>query len=118
MPARTVTESIIINAEAEIFWELITRIDGIPDWYDSWDRAISQSADTHVRQGTSFQLIRHGPNGDSLAHCLVTDLSPGRYLEWVQTTPCKPTTTVTFQLVPLPNGNGTELHQTRARCVR
>lgn len=111
---RSVTRSIVINATPTKVWEVITRLDTISDWYDGWDRTLSAEAGCAVRQGVSFRLVRSTKDGLEVADCTVTELSPGGRLQWVESSPRKPTTTVTFDLIALPDSRGTELRQTRS----
>jgi hypothetical protein len=92
---------------------LITRIDTITTWYDTWDTVESDSAEPFLRSGTTFRLIRNHPRRTVIADCEVTELSQGRRLQWRQTTPNKPATTVTLDLITHPADGTTELVQTR-----
>ncbi|WP_428342857.1 SRPBCC family protein [Mycobacterium sp.] len=55
----TQTGSITIAAPPETVWDLITTIDTIPEWYDTWDTAEHDTADPRLRVATSFSLLRH-----------------------------------------------------------
>ena len=108
----TLTQSISINATPHKVWELITRIDTIATWYDTWGTVDTDSTEPFLRTGTNFRLI--GNQRDPvIADCEVTELSQGRRLQWRQTTPNKPTTMVTFELITHPADATTELRQTR-----
>lgn len=109
---RTLTEAITINATPQKVWQMITRIDGIVTWYDTWDTVETDSTEPFLRRGTAFRLIRT-ERDPVVADCEVTELCEGRRLQWRQTTPNRPTTTVTFDLVTHPTEGITELRQTR-----
>ena len=105
---------ISIAAPPETVWDLITVIDTIPSWYDTWDGVEHNATTPQLQVGTSFQLIRRGHGGRAdTAHCRVTDLSRPARLEWQQSAPNKPTVTVQFRLIPNPDSSTTELHHTR-----
>ena len=110
--SRTLTQSIGINASPHKVWELITRVDTITTWYDTWDTVETDGTEPFLRNGSTFRLIKNNRN-PVIAHCEVTDLSEHRQLQWRQTTPNKPTTTVTFDLITHPGDHSTELRQTR-----
>ncbi len=114
MTTRSVTRSILINAPPVKVWDVITRAGSISDWYEGWDRILSAETGCAVRQGLSFRLVRNTKGGEEVAECTITELLPGVRLQWVESSPRKPTTTVTFDLVALPDGRGTALHQTRS----
>jgi|GEM_PF-5023925 len=110
--ARRRTQSISINATPEKVWDLITRIDTVGDWYDTWDRVDPVSTEPHLRAGMSFRLIRrHTGRDDEVAQCEVTELSEHTRLQCM---PHRPTTGVTFDLVTHPTDGTTELRQTRS----
>lgn len=110
--SRRLTQSITINATPQKVWELITRIDAIVTWYDTWDDVETDSTDPFLREGASFRLTRRHRH-PIMAECEVTELSPASRLQWIQTTAHTPTTTVTFELITRTDGEITELHQTR-----
>ena len=111
---RRMTQSISINATPEKLWDLLTRIDNIADWYDTWDRADSAASEQHLREGTSFRLIRRRTGRtDEIAHCHVTELLELTRLQWMQSAPHQPTASVSFDLVPNVTSGTTDLRQTR-----
>lgn len=110
---RRLTKSISINATPEKLWDLITRISTIADWYDTWDRVESTTTERHLRDGSSFRLIRcQTGHKDQVAHCQVTEFLEATRLQWRQSMPHQPTTSVSFDLVPHATDGTTELHQT------
>jgi hypothetical protein len=94
---------------------LITRIDTIATWYDSWDSVETDSADSFLRLGTSFRLLRDRDHSTS-AHCVVTDVAEPSRLQWTQITPDRRTTSVIFDLVSHPAEGTTEIRHTRTWC--
>lgn len=110
--SRTLTQSISIDATPQKVWELITRIDAITTWYDTWDSVEADSADPILLRGSEFRLIRNQRH-PVIATCVVIELSEHRRLQWRQSTPNRPTTTVTFDLITQPGVDATELRQTR-----
>jgi uncharacterized protein YndB with AHSA1/START domain len=115
---RRLTQSISINATPERLWDLITRINAIADWYDTWDRVEAGTTERHLREGTSFRLIRcQTGHNDEVAHCQVTEFLEVARLQWRQSTPHQPTTSVSFDLVPHATDGTTELHQTRTWTI-
>lgn len=110
----THTGSITITAPPETVWELLTTVDAICAWYDSWDTARNDTTDPRLRVGSSFHLTRHrGRRRAETARCQVTDLTAPSRLRWEQSTPHKPTVSVEFLLVPGPDTGTTELRHTR-----
>ena len=110
----TQTGSINITAAPEKVWELITSVDAICEWYDTWDTVEHDSADPRIRVGTVFRLTRHRTRGrDDTAHCRVTDLAAPTRLEWTQSAPHLPTMSVAFLLIPDADTGTTELRHTR-----
>lgn len=111
---RSLTQSINIDAPPHTVWEIITRIDTIVTWYDTWDAVETDSAEPFLRNGTSFRLIRRNHRHPVVADCEVTELSGGRRLRWRQVTPDKPIVVVTFELIADAAEKTTELRQTRS----
>ncbi len=114
----TQTGSISIAAPPETVWELITTLDTIPEWYDTWDTAQPDTPEpdttgSRLQVGTAFRLLRHHRGRDTAAHCVVTELTAPTRLRWRQSAPHTPTTSVTFLLIPGADGGGTELRHTR-----
>ena len=116
--ARNLTQSITINAAPEKVWDLITRIDTMTDWYDTWDRVETAASDTHMRAGVSFRLFRRrASHAEDVAQCFVTELCEFTRLQWEQSQPDNPTVLVTFELLPDATGDTTELRQDRSRAT-
>ncbi|CAM5686915.1 SRPBCC family protein [Mycolicibacterium aubagnense] len=112
----TQTRSIHIAAPAERVWDLITTVDTICTWYDTWDTVHNDTTDPRLRVGSSFHLTRRrGRRRDETAHCKVTDLTAPMRLCWEQSAPHKPTMTVAFLLIPCTgtDTDTTELQHTR-----
>jgi hypothetical protein len=93
-------------------WELITRIETIPTWYDTWDAVETTSGEPFLRSGSTFRLIRH--QRPVIAMCEVIEVTEHRRLQWTQSTRNQPTTRVTFDLISHSIDQATELRQTRA----
>ena len=109
----TQTGSISIAAAPETVWELITTLESICQWYDTWDTVQYDTADPRLRVGASFQLIRHRRGRDDTTRCMVTDLTAPTRLQWEQSSPRLPTMSVTFLLIPDADTSTTELQHTR-----
>ena len=60
---RTHRKSISISAPLQTVWDLITTIDTIPEWYDSWDGVEHDATDIRLQVGTPFQLTRRRDDG-------------------------------------------------------
>lgn len=113
----TQTGSIRLTAPPEAIWELITTVDTICEWYDTWDTVQNDTTDPRLRVGSSFHLTRHrrgrGRDRDETARCRVTDLTAPSRLCWEQSGPLTPTMTVAFLLIPGTDTGTTELRHTR-----
>jgi uncharacterized protein YndB with AHSA1/START domain len=109
----TLTGSVHITAPPETVWELITTVDTVCQWYDTWDTVHNDTADPRLRVGSSFHLTRYRRGRDETARCRVTDLSAPTRLCWEQSAPHTPTMSVAFLLVPGTDPGTTELRHTR-----
>ncbi|HME79801.1 MAG TPA: SRPBCC domain-containing protein [Mycobacterium sp.] len=109
----TQSGSISITAPPETVWELITTLDTICEWYDTWDTVQHDTTDPRLRVGTTFRLIRHRRGRDDIAECRVTDITAPTGLQWEQSSPHTPTTAVSFRLIPGHDIGTTELEHTR-----
>lgn len=109
----TQTQSILIAAPPERVWQLITTVDTICTWYDTWDTVQNDTTDSRLRMGSTFHLTRRGRRRDETAHCKVTDLTAPTRLCWEQSAPHNPTMTVAFLLIPGTDTGTTELQHTR-----
>lgn len=110
----THTRSIHIAAPPERVWELITTVDTVCNWYDSWDTVQNDTTYPRLRVGTSFHLTRNRRGRDETAHCRVTDLTVPTLLCWEQSAPHAPTMSVAFLLIPGTEPSTTELRHTRS----
>lgn len=110
----TQTGSINITSAPESVWDLITTVDTIPEWYDTWDAVDHDTTDPRLRMGTVFRLIRHRRGRDDTARCRVTDLTAPTRLQWEQSALHKATVSVTFLLIADPATITTQLHHSRA----
>ena len=109
----TQTGSIRITAPPETVWNLITTVDAVCEWYDTWDTVATDTTDPRLRFGSSFHLTRHRGGRDETARCQVTDLTAPSRLCWEQSAPHTPTMTVTFLLCAGTDTGSTELRHTR-----
>ena len=109
----TQTGSIRITAPPETVWELITTVDTVCEWYDTWDTVENDTTDPRLRVGTSFHLTRHRRGRGETARCRVTDLTVPTRLCWEQSAPHTPTMSVAFLLIPGTDTGTTELRHTR-----
>ncbi|MGB8405980.1 MAG: SRPBCC domain-containing protein [Mycobacterium sp.] len=109
----TQTASIRITAAPERVWELITTVDAVCLWYDTWDTVQNDTTDPRLRVGSSFHLTRRRRGRAVTARCQVTDLTAPSRLCWEQSAPHTPTTTVEFLLIPGTETGTTELRHTR-----
>jgi uncharacterized protein YndB with AHSA1/START domain len=108
------SKSIRVAAPPAKVWELITTIDLITEWYDTWDAVEHTADDERLEVGTSFRLIRHRVGRDDTALCRVTSVEAPRRLCWLQHAPREPSMSVEFQLVADAEGaTGTWLNHTR-----
>lgn len=100
MPANfsSLSKSIRIAAPPAKVWELITTIDRITEWYDTWDAVEHAADDERLQVGTSFRLIRHRFGRDHIALCRVNSVEAPRRLCWLQHALPKPSMSVEFQL--------------------
>ena len=100
MPAnvQSLSKSIRIAAPRAKVWELITTIDRIAEWYDTWDAVEHAADDERLQVGTSFRLIRHRIGLDHIALCRVTSVEAPRRLCWRQQAPRPASMSVEFQL--------------------
>jgi uncharacterized protein YndB with AHSA1/START domain len=105
--------SIRITAPPETVWELITTVDTVCEWYDTWDTVENDLTDPRMRVGTSFHLTRHRRGRDEIVRCRVTDLTVPTRLCWEQSAPHTPTMSVAFLLIPGTDTGTTELRHTR-----
>jgi len=78
-------ESMEIAAPAGKVWTLLTRVEGIPSWYDGWDSVeVPPSAVERFEGGLTFVLVREDGGRKARAHCRVTEVVPGRRVAWVE----------------------------------
>jgi uncharacterized protein YndB with AHSA1/START domain len=111
----TLHGSTSINASPEEVWELITTVNTIPQWYDTWDSVDHETADLRLRVGTTFRLISHRNGRDHTARCRVTDTQAPTRLQWEQLALHVPTILVTFLVIADETVTGaTQLHHTRS----
>lgn len=109
----TQTGSVHLGAPPETIWELITTVDAVCEWYDTWDTVHNDSTDPRLRVGSSFRLTRRRRGRDETARCQVTDLAAPTLLCWTQASPDAPTMSVAFVLKPGADTGTTELEHTR-----
>ena len=113
--AHTVNRSTSINAAPEEVWDLITTVNTIPEWYDTWDFVDHDTADLRLRVGTTFRLIGHRNGRHHTARCRVTDAQAPTRLQWEQSALHVPNVLVTFVVIADDTATGTtQLHQTRS----
>ena len=107
-------ESIDIGAPPDKVWELLTRVGGIPTWYDGWD-AVERTSDTEDRLtvGRTFLLSGHRSGRRTRATCRVTELEPLRRIGWVEAPDDGVSELVRFDLLEV-DGGRTRLRFTRA----
>jgi uncharacterized protein YndB with AHSA1/START domain len=112
---RTLNGSTGINASPDEVWELITTVNTIPEWYDTWDSVDHERTDLRLRVGTTFHLIGHRNGRDHTARCRVTDAQAPTRLQWEQSALHVPTILVTFLVVADDTVTGTtQLHHNRS----
>lgn len=109
----TMTGTILVAAPPETVWDLITTVDTVCEWYDTWDSVVNDTTDPRMRVGTSFRLTRHRRGRDETARCRVTELAAPTRSCWEQSAPHTPTVSVTFLLIPGTDTGTTELRHTR-----
>ena len=113
--AHTLNGSTSINASPEEVWDLITTVNTIPEWYDTWDSVDHETADLRLQVGTTFRLISHRNSRDHTARCRVTDARAPTRLQWEQSALHAPTMLVTFLVIADDTATGTtQLHHTRS----
>lgn len=94
------TRSIEISRSREAVWELITTIDGIPGWYEDWDRCLHDAAEDHLKDGTAFQLtaVRRPM---AVLDCQVVTAEAPTLLRWIEHLPHHAPVLVEFRLEEL-----------------
>ncbi len=107
-------ESIDIGAPPAKVWELLTRLEGIPTWYDGWD-AVERTSTSGERLtvGLPFQLLGRRSGRRTRATCRVTELDPLRRICWVEAPDDGAPEMVRFDLLEIDVGR-TRVQFTRA----
>ena len=57
---------------------MITTVDTVCEWYDTWDTVENDTTDPRLRVGSSFHLTRYRRGRGETARCRVTDLTGRR----------------------------------------
>ena len=116
-PEDPAVESIDIAASPEKVWDLLTRVEGIPTWYDGWDTVHASTPQEQLEVGLTFQLVKKGPLGRrKQSMCQVTELIPGSRISWVESAIGRDPVMVRFDLINA-GVNRTTVRFTKATVV-
>ena len=110
-------ESIDIGAPPAKVWDLLTRVEGIPVWYDGWDAVEATTTEERLTVGLTFQVLGHRSGRRTRATCRVTELEPLRRISWVESPDDGASEMVRFDLLEV-GVDRTRVQFTRAAVAR